>query len=86
MHAWDYRTSVFSQVLGFNTSSLSSLNINITSTGETFLYTTASVFHNIILHIPTPILCYFIVDPTDIPLVCVICSTQIIPTVADFVL
>lgn len=36
MFKCDYRTSVLSHGLGFNTSSLHSLNINVTSLGRTF--------------------------------------------------
>lgn len=51
MYVCDYRTSVLTQGFDFDISSLSSLNITITSPGETFLYIIiVSVFH---------IMCFF---------------------------
>jgi len=53
-----YRSSLLSQRLGFNTSNLSSLDINITAPGKMFPYVTevAVHFHNMLLYIPSPLL------------------------------
>ena len=46
----DYRTSVLSHGLGFNTSSLSSLNINVTTLGRTYSNTALNTNYQNIEH------------------------------------
>ncbi len=72
------RTSVLSEGLGFNISSLSSLNINITSPGETF-----SLYHNSycisqydIIHSCTITTLFYSRPPRYSPHFCFFCCTD----------